>query len=207
LSYKEEPDTIEFSDELGEHYRYMYTTSSCLNKADTYTIYLPGTPVSELSEEVAEWLKTGAVNDSESELVVIIIADEANGYGIYSTDRPEPLEEAGRCYSGAVSSCDYYTEKISEATTTLEWLELNAICYSIMDDCLNEIWHLIKYNVEEETYKQLLVQQQAWISQKEEEANKAAEEWEGGSFASVAHMEKLFTLTQERCEELLPYLE
>lgn len=81
ITYDEVPDTEEIIDNT----LYKYTDSYCLGKTDTFTIYLPGTPLSELSEEVLMWLS--GMNQSETELTMIAIADETNGYGIYSTDR------------------------------------------------------------------------------------------------------------------------
>ena len=84
ITYKETPDTTEISDSI----RYIYTDSYCLGGTDTFTIYLPGTPVSELSGDVWMWLRMA--NQSETELTMIAIVDETNGYGIYSYDRLNP---------------------------------------------------------------------------------------------------------------------
>lgn len=85
----EQPDKKE---EIVDNIRYIYTTSYCLGGTDTFTIYLPGTPVSALSQEVYSWISMG--NQSETELTAMVIADESNGYGIFSYERITPLEDA-----------------------------------------------------------------------------------------------------------------
>ncbi|MBQ9764979.1 MAG: hypothetical protein IJW18_02125 [Lachnospiraceae bacterium] len=81
ISYEKPADTVEIIDNV----RYIYTDAYCLGGTDTFTVYLPGTPISELSEEIYWWVSM--YNQSESELTMIVIADEKNGYGIYSHDR------------------------------------------------------------------------------------------------------------------------
>ncbi len=88
ISYKEPIGTSEIEDKI----LYIYTGSYCLGGTDTFTIYLPGAPLEVLSEDIYSWIRYS--NESETELTMIVIADETNGYGIYSYDRPEPLEDA-----------------------------------------------------------------------------------------------------------------
>ena len=200
ISYKEPIGTEEISDKV----LYIYTGSYCLGGTDTFTIYLPGTPLDVLSEDIYSWIRYS--NQSETELTMIIIADETNGYGIYSYDRPDSLEDAQLTYSSYKESYDYYGELLAEATTTAEMVEYSARMYELSDNCLNEIWHLIRYNVEEDQYNEILEEQREWIKQKEAAATEASAEYEGGSFAAVAYNDKLASLTIERCEELIEYL-
>lgn len=200
ISYKEPIGTEEIEDKI----LYVYTDSYCLGGTDTFTIYLPGTPIEALPEDVYSWI--WYTNQSETELTKIIIVDETNGYGICSYDRPEPLEDAQMTYSGYKESYDYYGELLSEAATTAEMVEYSARMYELSDNCLNEIWHLIRYNVEEDKYNEILAEQRVWIEEKEAAAKEASAEYEGGSFATVAYNDTLASLTIERCEELIEYL-
>jgi len=72
ITYKKTPGT----EEISENIRYVYSDSYCLSGTDTFTVYLPGTPVSELSEDVWMWLRMA--NQSETELTMIVIADLTN---------------------------------------------------------------------------------------------------------------------------------
>lgn len=200
ITYKETADTVEISDNT----RYIYTESYCLGGTDTFTIYLPGTPISELPEGVYIWLSMA--NQSETELTMIAIVDETNGYGIYSLGRPEPLEDAQMTLNSYRDSYDYYSEKVSEAETTAEMVEYTGIKYEISDDCLNYIWNLVRYNVDEDKFNEILTEQRAWISEKEAKAKEAGEEYSGGSLSAVSYNDTLADLTMKRCEELIEYL-
>ena len=190
ISYKNPIDTEEIIDNT----RYIYTASYCLGGEDTFTIYLPGTPLEELSEETYIWLS--GMNESDTQLTMYAIVDKRNGYGMYSYDRPKPCKE----------SYDYYGEKLSEAVTTAEMVEYSARRYEFSDECLNYIWNLIRYHVAEQSYQEILTKQRAWIVEKEEKAKEVSAEYEGGSFALVSYYDVLAELTMTRCEELIEYL-
>lgn len=200
ITYNQTVDTSEIS----ENTRYIYTDSYCLGGTDTFTVYLPGTPLSELSQEVRNWLSL--VMESETELTMIAIVDKTNEYGIYSVERPEPLEEAMMTFNSYKESYDYYGELLKEAVTTVEMVECTGNMYEVSDKCLNEIWSIIRYNVEEEEFEKILTEQRAWIAEKEAKAQESSAEYEGGSFAAVDYNDILATLTIERCEELIEYL-
>ncbi len=200
ISYAETADTIEISNNM----RYIYTESYCLGGTDRFKIYLPGTPVSEISAEIYSWL--AAVNESEEELTMTVIADEKNGYGIFSVERPEPLEDAQMTYHSYKESYDYYKEKLEKAETTADMVTYTEAMYETSDDCLNYIWNLIRYNTEEAQYQEILAKQREWILEKESKAKEAGAEYEGGSLSAVNYYDTLAMLTIERCEELIAYL-
>lgn len=200
IAYEDTVGTEEIVDDV----LYVYTDSYCLGGTDTFTIYLPGTPLDSLAEEIRIWLYYA--NDSETQLTMIVIADETNGYGIYSYERPEPLEEARELLDTCKYFYDYYGEMLVEADTTMEMVEYTGYQYEVSDACLNDIWNLIKHNVDEDAYSKILAEQREWIAQKETAAEEAKAEYEGGSLATVNYNETLARLTLERCEELIEYL-
>lgn len=184
--------------------RYIYTESYCLGGTDTFTIYLPGTPLEELPEGAYSWLRSA--NQSEEELTMIAIVDETNGYGIYSYERLEPLEDAQMNFHSYKESYDYYSEKLSAANTTLEMVECTGTMYEISDDCLNYIWNLVRYNVDEDEFNEILAEQREWIAAKEAAAEEARAAYSDGSLATVNYNSTLADLTIKRCEELIEYL-
>lgn len=200
ISYRNPAGTEEISDNI----RYIYTESYCLGGTDTFTIYLPGTPLSELSEAERIWLFLNGSSDTELSMVAIV--DKDNEYGIYSYERPSPLEDAQMTLDSYRESYEYYGKRLSEAATTEEMVEYSGTMYGLSDDCLNYIWNLVRYNVEQEEYKQILAEQREWIAQKEAKAKETSIEYEGGSFAAVSYNDTLASLTMERCEELIEYL-
>lgn len=156
ISYEETVGTEEIVDNV----RYIYMGSYCLGTADTLTIYLPGTPLTELPEGIEFWI--GYANGNEEELTMITIA---------------------------------------------EMVEYSATMYELSDECLNYIWRLIRYNVEEDVFNEILAEQREWIAEKEAAAEEAGAAYEGGSLAAVSYNNVLATMTIERCEELIGYLE
>lgn len=201
ITYKEETGTQEILDGI----RYVYTDAYALGNNDTFLVYLPGTPVSCFSEEVWVWLRDH--NGSETELTMPVLVDEKNGYGIYSYERMTPLEDARVNYEAYKESYAHYTQMASEGTTTMEIREYTAAMYDVSDECLNYLWNLVRYNVEEEEFEKILAEQRQWIAEKEEKADAAEAEWEGGTFAPIIYLDTKAEMTMQRCEELLQYME
>lgn len=201
ITYPKEIGKEEILDEV----LYVYTESYALGGNDIFYVYLPGTPVSRFSEEIWMWLRSG--NESETELTMTVIVDEENQLGICSYERMSPADEARMAYESYKESYDAYETKLSEAMTTLEMNEAAAGMYEVSDQCLNEIWTLIKYHVSQEAYDEILAQQREWIAQKEAVNEASAEEFEGGTLAPVDTMITQAEMTMERCQELLKYIE
>lgn len=200
ITYDETPDTEEISDNI----RYIYTESYCLGGTDTFTIYLPGTPVESLSEEIWSWIFY--LYEDETELTALTIADETNGYGMPSFERMAPLEDAQMTLNNYKESYEYYSEKLSSAETTMDMVNYTGTMCELSDDCLNYIWNLIRYNVAKEEFDAILNEQRAWITEKETKAQEAANEYEGGTIATVNYNSVLADMTMTRCEELVEYL-
>lgn len=198
ITYKE----VAGEEKINDNVRYIYTDAYCLGGNDTFKIYLPGTPVDELSEEVIIWLRT--FGDIEEELAITAIVDETNGYGMYSFDRLEPLEDAQMTLNHYQESYEYYNDKLSEAVTTVDMVECTASMYEISDNCLNEIWNLVRYNVDEDSFDIVLEEQREWIAEKEKKAKEITAS--DGSLAAVDRNLFCADMTMERCEELIEYL-
>lgn len=201
ISYKDTPDSKENIDGT----LYTYTEAYCLGDNDHFTVYLPGTPLDTLSESVYRWICD--YNQSSTELTMPIIVDEENEYGIYSHERLSPAEDARTTFARYQESFDYYYQLISESSTTMDWLIYTGRLCELSDECLNYLWNLIRYNVEEGRYQEILAEQREWIKEKEAAAEAARDSWEGGSFAPVDYNDTLATWTIERCEELVEYLQ
>lgn len=201
ISYDYTVDTEEIKDDI----LYIYTESYCLGGTDTFRIYLEGTPVSEISEEVYSWLNMA--NNDETELTMVAIADEINGYGIYSYERLSPLEDAQMTYDTYKESYDYYNELLEDANSTLEMNEYSQTMYEFSDECLNYIWNLVKNNTDEEDFAEILEEQRDWIDEKEEKIEEIEEEYNGATLQGPTINITLAEMTMERCEELIEYLE
>lgn len=202
ISYKDEPGTEEILDGM----KYVNTEAYFMASGDTFQIYLPGMPLSEVSEEIYWWVRD--YNQSESELTGIVIVNEEDELAAVSVNRFAPSEDAQMTYNAYKESFDYWAGKLTnEALTTLEMVEYSGRMYEVSDDCLNELWNLIRYNVPEDKYVEILEEQRAWIKEKEEKAKKIADVYAGGSMASVDINDTLAQLTMERCAKLVEYLQ
>lgn len=202
ISYKKEPGAEEILDGV----KYIYTESYFMGINDSFRIYLPGMSIDKISEELYWWVKD--YNQSESELTMMILVNESDQLAAASVNRPTPLEDAQRTYSIYRESYDYWEEKLAnEAQTTFDMAIYSGKMYEVSDECLNYLWNLICYNVPEDRYEELLKEQRAWITEKEEKGKEAADAYEGGSLAKVDANIILAQLTMERCAKLVEYLQ
>lgn len=75
--------------------------------------------------------------------------------------------------------------------------------YESWDKALNEIYGVLKQQLSADEMKKLNTEEVQWIKEKEAKAKKAASEFEGGTFASVAYSDSLAQTTKARCYELV----
>lgn len=200
ISYKDEVGTEDILD--GTHY--VYLDAYGLTGTDRFLVYLPGTPVSEFSEDVYWWLSMA--NESDTELTMMSIVNAPEQEGIYSYERMEPLEEAQQMLESAKESSEYWLQKLDTAESQIEINQIAQARYEAVDGCLNGVWNLIKYNTDEAMFETIRNEQREWISYKENEAKQAAAEYGEGSMATAVSYDKLTELTQARMEELVAYL-
>ena len=84
--------------------------------------------------------------------------------------------------------------------------ELSQEIYIIWDDLLNELWGILKENLDQETMDKLLKEQRTWIADKESKVKQEAAEFAGGSMAALAANQKAAELTKERAYVLAKYI-
>ena len=198
ITYGEEDGTEEIVDGV----RYCYTNDAYgLTGTDRFFVYAPGTPVSVLNEEVYSWVQW-SVGDGPT-LDTPIIVNEDQQEGIYSYERLSPAEEAQTIYNSSLESYEQYTKEISAADTQGDMNELSNAQYEVADDCLNQLWDIIKNHTDEATFEPILEEQRQWIKEKEEKAQAAADECEGGSLGTFLYSDTLASMTMDRCKELL----
>lgn len=204
LTYDETPGKEEITDGV----KYIYTDVYGLEGTDTFKVYLPGAPVSDLSEEEYFWVRW-ANDDSEEgtqdTLKIPVIVNEKMEYGIYSYERQAPYEEAESILNTYQASYDAAEEELQKATLQSRMDDYSMQMYDISDSCLNEIWNLVKYNTSEEKFNEILAEQRKWIADKEAAGNEILEQ-NDGSAAQMDSTLKMAELTMERCEELADYL-
>lgn len=186
ISYAKEPGTEEIMDNV----LWIYSTAYGLDGTDKMTIYLPGKPVADIDEEIFSWFMWN-VDEGAAELNTLCLANEPQKEGIYTFDRPAPLERAQLKLNSTKS---YYDDAFLNLSYDEEGT--SKYLFKIADDCLNSIWHIVKYSVDEEKFAEILEEQRAWNESKEAQS-KESDNYE----LSLAE------LTLNRCYDLVNYLQ
>lgn len=93
-----------------------------------------------------------------------------------------------------------------ESLTQADMNDLSYKIYIVWDELLNELWDILKQNLDEETMEELLAEQRVWITDKEAEIKQAGEEVSGGSMAPLVRNQTAAKLTRIRVYELACYL-
>lgn len=123
----------------------------------------------------------------------------------------EDLLETGKvqkALADAEKSASVLEKKLMEdaSLTQTDMNTLSMEIYQVWDDTLNELWKALKSALDEESMGDLLEEQRAWITKKEEEVKKAGEEFGGGSMAALVANQKAAELTKTRVYELASLL-
>jgi uncharacterized protein YecT (DUF1311 family) len=199
ISYEDEIGTEEIDDDI----LYVYTDAYGLTGTETFLVYFAGTPVDVFSEEVAWWLSMWIGDNTVLQSPVIVNVDQEEG--IYSYERLTAAEEAEDLYRTYKQAFDSKVDEFTAAETTVEMANIADDSYSIADNCLNELWNLVKYNTDEARFQEILEEQRAWLTERDAAAEQSMEE--AGSMASVEGPLTKANMTMERCETLVNYLD
>ena len=204
INYDNEP-----GEEIKDGIRYIYTKAFGFDIADGFYIYLPGKPLDELSEDFMSWM-TMKYSDNETSKVLYFYAlhNIEEDLGFYSRRSYEKSREF-------VIELDK-VEKIEadilyelRNNSNLNQADLNVYAetrYNEWDELLNYEWDILKTVLDADTMSKLKEEQLEWISFKESEINKGAEDVEGGSITGVVVYGTGAELTKERVYELAEYL-
>ena len=129
----------------------------------------------------------------------------------------EPKEDDTDSETEQVSTKKYYLDllssiqsKVTESEknddytgTTAGMASLGSISYEKWDNALNKIYGELKNQLSQNEMETLKVAQRSWVKYRDEQAQSAADEYEGGSLSSVEYAFTLANLTKERCYELI----
>jgi uncharacterized protein YecT (DUF1311 family) len=193
------------SEEILDNIRYCYSEAYGLENAATFLVYVPGTPVNAFDEEVWSWIQWSVGEDTVLTSPVIVNKDQEEG--MYSCDRLPVAEDAEISYKNYRESYDYWCGKNADADTTMDMYLYTNKSYEVADECLNYLWNLIRYHTDDAAFRMILDEQRAWLKERDEQAENSRDSWEGGSFAKVDYLYTMGTMTMERCEKLLEYIE
>lgn len=208
LTYENTPGEEEIADNM----KYIYDEAYGLAGCDTFKVYLPGTPVRDLTDEEYQWVRWANEGDGEDAetLAIQVIVNEKEEFAMYSY-MAYPQDES--FYERAWDYLDTYGQTYETLKKELEENsmsqgEMNETAHDIYlnnDECLNYIWDLIRQKTDGTKFQEILSEQRQWIADKEEAGQKIGEEY-NGSMSSMQSDLKMAELTMERCKELAEYL-
>lgn len=202
LNYEKEFDTQEIVGGL----QYYYTYALGVENSEEILIYLPGTPVSELSDLFLYWMHY-ANNYTELPFYALktFYEEDENEDGFIGYNIFEVLRENVSSTEGWVGSIE---ESIKNDPLTQEELtNKTQQLYELWDYILNELWDVLPRVLDEEVMAKLSEEQREWIALKEETLAEIAAEYEGDSMMSIAVNQKAAEITKERVYELLELLD
>lgn len=185
--------------------RYVYTGPYGVEETESFLVYLPGKPLSDLPEEYYSWVRM-ALWDEEEALPF---------YGLYNEDREEgfssyPLIPAAEYWDGVLS-------ETKEEARPLEWSlnhdslpqqsmnQLQAELYTLWDDLLNDIWGHLRESLSQEQMDALTREELDWIEDKEASVAREGAMVEGGSMQPLVEYGKATAWTKQRVYELMMY--
>ena len=96
-----EPDEGQVPETVEDGVRYVTSAPYGLDQAETVTVFLPGTPVEGLPEELLFWTHLQETDPGAAALPFFVIWSEADGAGFISMDVPALLEGEAEAQSGA----------------------------------------------------------------------------------------------------------
>lgn len=193
-----------FEEYIEDGVRFIPSEPYALANAKEIEIYLPGKPVSEIDEEIQQWLGFAYMDNKPEKLDGIALVNVNENYGIMTYERMSVKEEAQNSYDAAKNSYEYYGDKLKDAETTAEMVELSGAQVRITDECLNDIWMLFKYNSDKDTFDKVLEEQRQWLKDRDASLEKYTFE-EYGTLGAMDANEEQAEVTLKRCEELLKY--
>lgn len=205
LNYPEEYGTEEIRDGT----LYCYGDAYGLTGTETFLIYRPGAPLAELSEEFRSWIGYYDLSrTTDTELPFYALCNEAQQQG-FSGRRPyDPAEELREKLRTVEEQVEQLEKELREDSLSQgEMNEKSGEIYQLWDTLLNEIWAALKENLDEETMKELTVQEREWIAEKEKAVTEAGAEFGEGSLRLLIESSKAAEMTKDRVYVLLDLLE
>lgn len=202
-------ETAVGTEEIRDGIHYIYTDAYGLTDAQDLYLYLPGSPIAALPDHYRAWVgyyDLSAV--TEKELPFYGLYNEAAGTGFSSYPTETAAEQAQRILSEAQAEDDVL-EKQLQNDASLTQGDMNLLSrqrYNVWDNALNDIWGLLKANLDGDTMQALTAEQLQWISEKEAAVKETAAENQGGSLAPLLANTEAAERTKERSFALAAYL-
>ena len=195
------------TEEIKDGIRYIYSDAYGLNNSKEILIYLQGMPIEELPEGYLSWVKTNwrmnyEFTKTETQLPFYGLYNVSEEQGFSSCDIIDDLEQSLTYREEDAATLEdsiIHDPNLTQAELNKKSQEL----YGIWDYALNEIWFVLKENLDEEAMADLTKEQLDWIAMKEQSMKEAGAEVEGGSMYGMVVSQRGAKLTKDRVYELM----
>ena len=201
MEYEREVGT----DEILDGVFVSYTDAFGLEGTEDFYIYLPGTPLNELPEDLRWWLVNLPEENVESAVLeYYVIHNKDQNFGFVGSDIIESH------YSMLEWSEEYVLameDEIKNTPFTEEELVQKAVqIYETWDMLLNDQWSILKRIYSPEEFQKLTEEQRGWIADKEAMIQRAQADIESGIMEpQVVHLQAA-EMTKQRVYEFLQYI-
>lgn len=199
------------TEEIKDGFRYIYADAYGLDNPEEILIYLPGMPIDELPEGYLSWVRNNwrmdyefTLNNTTLPFYGLYNVSEEQGFSSYDIidDLEQSLkyreEEAVALEDSIIHDPNLTQSDLNEKSYQL---------YQIWDVTLNEIWKILKRNLNMDDMTVLTEEQLEWIAMKEASMKEAGAEVEGGSMYALVVYQKGAKLTKDRVYELMEIVE
>ncbi|SEN92653.1 Protein of unknown function [Amphibacillus marinus] len=150
--------------------------------------------------------------DNDTEMLDPSEDEDSNGIdneadqGEVPDDPNEEVEGLREAYLARLNETRDEVEEMRENLeddTTAGMLAFESERFEAWDALLNEIYNTLEEQLSEGEMEELREEQREWIDYRDETAEEAAEEYEGGSMESLERIAVLANLTEDRSYELV----
>ncbi|MBP3684574.1 MAG: DUF1311 domain-containing protein [Oscillospiraceae bacterium] len=196
LTYAVIPGTEEIRDGI----LYSHVTAYGLDQAGEMLLYLPGTPLSTMTEDFLLW--TNLQGTQLTELPFWALYDPHTGNTFVGGDPFQEIREMVPAAEEADAEADLWLQ------THYTQADMNDAAfqrYQRWDDILNAQWAVLKNTLPEEVMRDLTNEELQWIRDKEQAVKEAGAEVEGGSLYPTVTNSVAANLTRDRVYDLLEY--
>ena len=202
ISYDNPAGTEEIKDGI----RYIYADAYGLDDPQEILIYLPGIPIENLPEGYLSWVRTNWRMDyeftkTETKLPFYGLYNENSEQGFSSYNIIDDLKNSLTYKEEWEASLE--SSILNDPLSQGELNEKSQEMYEIWDYALNEIWAVLKANLDADTMENLTEEQLEWIAWKEQDMKEVGAEVEGGSMYAMVVYQRGAKLTKDRVYELM----
>lgn len=198
LQLGREPGTEEIRDNV----KYEYSAGQGMKAGDRIEIFLPGTPISILPDEIV-----GDFSGFEN-LKGYALFNPNTGFGYGGLDlKTERKGQVMAAIQEAEIACQTLNPLLKSADPSQADMNgLSQLRYETWDRVLNTVWSILKDTLSEEEMEKLTQEQIAWIKEKEAAAEQAVVNAGGSSMAISAYSRTAKDWTIHRLEILIPMI-